>query len=430
MQKILEKTPPHDLDSERCFLACLLFNSKNVQKAELEIQPTDFYNTLNQKLYEELLVISKKRNVDHNTFLIALKQNQALFDHATSLDLDDAVPHDESFHFYISQIKSCSLRRKQIELAYKIFNDAHQETFDTESTIDELKRVMEKARTGDETGIVQASELFTDIDNLYDKGLQHGLSTGWIHFDRYYTVKPGQITVITGIPSMGKSAWNTNLITNLAQKHHWKFAVFSPENYPMQRYCAHIAQIYSEKPFSCGFENRIQKNELEHIKFWIDEHFVFIVPRSDEMRIDNLIQKATICVLKHGVRGIVFDPWNEIDHARPQGLSETEYISKCLTKLRYFARTYQVHVWLIAHPTKLMKKLDGTYPVPTPYDISGSAHFRNKADNCLTVWRDLNNPGGNTKIYIQKIRFHEIGKIGECEFAYHIPTQSYSVLAS
>ena len=143
------------------------------------------------------------------------------------------------------------------------------------------------------------------------------------------------------------------------------------------------------------------------------------------MQIDNLIQKAMICVLKHGVKGVVFDPWNEIDHTRPPGLSETEYISKCLSKIRYFARAYQVHVWLVAHPTKMQKNKDGTYPVPTPYDVAGSAHFRNKADCCLTVWRDLSNADMPTKIYIQKIRFHEIGKVGECELYYNPMLQSY-----
>ena len=419
----LERMPPNNSEAERWFLAGLLYDNKGINTYPL--QPDDFYNTLNASIYEAIGILAKKRVVTWELLASGLKPNEKLYNYFIDLDINCPIANTEYHH---AQVKSASVRRKQIELAYKIFNDAHKENSDTERTIDELKAVMEKSKSSDATGIVQASELFADIDTLYEKGLQPGLSTGWLHFDQYYTVKPGQITVITGVPSHGKSTWNTNLITNLALRHHWKFAVFSPENYPMQRYCAHIAQIYWQKPFGINFENRIQKNELDPAKFWIDEHFVFIVPKSDEMRIENLIQKATICVLKHGVKGIVFDPWNEIDHTRPPGLHETEYISKCLSKLRYFARTYDVHIWLIAHPTKLLKRQDGTYPVPTPYDISGSAHFRNKADNCLTVWRDLASPGSNTKIYIQKIRFHEVGKIGDCEFAYHLPTQSYQVV--
>jgi twinkle protein len=67
----------------------------------------------------------------------------------------------------------------------------------------------------------------------------------------------------------------------------------------------------------------------------------------------------------------------------------------------------------VAHPQKLYRLKDNTYPVPTPYDISGSAHWRNKADNCLTVWRDLDDEGHAVHLHVMKIRFREVGHIGE-----------------
>lgn len=422
----LSKVPPNNQEAERSFLSCLLLNNQNISKYAIKIQPEDFYASSNQVIYKAFLKLSSKGIPATLPALHVEIKNKNILSELLELELDNCEPHDSYIDFFASKIKNASIRRKQIKLAQKILQEAHNEQINPESSIEELKSILEKSNTSDETGIVQPSELFEKIDELYEKGLKRGYSTGWLKLDDYYTVAPGQITVITGVPSHGKSSWNTNLITNMAQRHSWKFAVFSPENFPMQRYCAHIAQIYTGKPFTFGNRERIQKNELEPAKLWIDEHFVFIVPKSDEMRIENLIQKATICVLKHGVKGIVFDPWNEIDHTRPQGLNETEYISKCLSKLRYFARAYQVHIWLIAHPTKLLKRQDGTYPVPTPYDISGSANFRNKADCCLTVWRDLNSNSLETDIHVQKVRFHEIGKIGVVKMDYNPITQSYS----
>lgn len=416
-----DRIPPNNIEAERWFLAGLLYDNKNIDACPIE--KDDFYNGLNASIYGTIKVIVKKNKVTWEVLASALKSDPKLYNYFIDLDIN-CPEHNAKYHY--GKIKNVAVRRKQIELAYKIFNDAHHENINTDESIEQLKAILDKSKTSDETGIVTTADLFEKIDELYEKGLERGLSTGWLSLDDYYTVKPGQITVITGVPSHGKTTWHTNLIVNMAQRHHWKFAVFSPENNPMQRYCAHVAQIYTCKPFGRGNNQRMTKEELEPTKFWIDEHFVFIVPRSDEMRIDNLIQKATICVLKHGVKGIVFDPWNEIDHSRPQGLSETEYISKCLSKIRYFARTYQVHVWLIAHPTKLLKRLDGSYPIPTPYDISGSAHFRNKADNCLTVWRDLDTASNETKIFIQKVRFHEVGKIGDVALNYNPLTQSYS----
>jgi twinkle protein len=167
------------------------------------------------------------------------------------------------------------------------------------------------------------------------------------------------------------------------------------------------------------------KEELDKALDWIDAHFVFILPPDDCLTITLILNKARVAVMRHGAKGLVIDPWNELDHSRPQRQSETEYISDCLTKIRRFARTYQVHVWIVAHPTKLYKDNNGKYPVPTPYDISGSAHFRNKADNCLTVWRDLKNEEKEVEIHVQKVRFREVGKVGLAKFCFDVVTGKY-----
>ena len=129
--------------------------------------------------------------------------------------------------------------------------------------------------------------------------------------------------------------------------------------------------------------------------------------------------------MRHGINGLIIDPWNELDHSRNNGMSETEQVGLSLSRIRHFARQNDLHVWIVAHPTKLRKNDDGSYPVPTPYDISGSAHFRNKADNCLTVYRlyDID----KTELHIQKIRFDEIGKTGMTELFFEKHTGRFYI---
>jgi len=109
-------------------------------------------------------------------------------------------------------------------------------------------------------------------------------------------------------------------------------------------------------------------------------------------------------------------------------MTETEYISQNLTKIRRFSRNHHCHVWVVSHPTKLFREgPENKYPVPTPYDISGSAHWRNKADNCITVWRDLNpeNQSLETQIHIQKIRKKHLGQLGLAKLQYEYSTGRY-----
>ena len=75
------------------------------------------------------------------------------------------------------------------------------------------------------------------------------------------------------------------------------------------------------------------------------------------------------------------------------------------------------------------EKSTGEYPVPTLYDINGSAHWRNKADNGLCVWRDFSSEEKAVDVHVQKIRFRQIGRIGVAKLRYLKPTASYRELS-
>ena len=130
-------------------------------------------------------------------------------------------------------------------------------------------------------------------------------------------------------------------------------------------------------------------------------------------------------MFRDGINCLVLDPWNELEHSRPEKVSETEYISQCLSKIRRFARVNGVHIWVVAHPTKLSKNRDGIYPCPTPYDVSGSAHWRNKADNCLAVYRP-DFTSARVDIVVQKIRFKHTGRVGEDFLSYNMFSGRYN----
>ena len=93
--------------------------------------------------------------------------------------------------------------------------------------------------------------------------------------------------------------------------------------------------------------------------------------------------------------------------------------------LRAFARAHGVHLWIVAHPTKLQKEPDGSYPVPTPYDVAGSAHWRNKADNCIAVWRNTAANTSAVEVHVQKVRKKSVGQVGMATLRYDRITGQY-----
>ncbi len=61
---------------------------------------------------------------------------------------------------------------------------------------------------------------------------------------------------------------------------------------------------------------------------WIADHFYLIRFDDEATTIEAIIEKARAAVMRHGIRGLVIDPYNEIEHRRPPNMTETEYVSR------------------------------------------------------------------------------------------------------
>ena len=270
-------------------------------------------------------------------------------------------------------------------------------------------------------GTYNAEDLTASINQLYEHGIEKGVSTGWMSLDKNYLIRPGSLSVITGIPSSGKSNWMDAVMVNIAREHGWNFAIFSPENQPLEDHMARVLEKYIKAPFTDGGTGRMTREELDDGKEWLARHFTWILPSDDkEWSVDIILSAAKRLVLTKGIRGLIIDPWNELEHMRSNNQTETEYISVALKRIRQFARKYGIHIWIIAHPAKLYRDKNGKIPVPTPYDISGSARWRDKADNCITIWRDLSiDDGCLVEVHVQKVRFRQDGRIGVGELTYN-----------
>jgi len=275
--------------------------------------------------------------------------------------------------------------------------------------------------------IIPHARIRQDVEDIYHAGgLPRGQSSGWPSIDPFYTVGMNQWTLITGTPNSGKSEWLDALMVNLAKREDWKFFIYSPENQPLALHHAKILEKYIGKPFDPGPTARMEPDELSDGEDWMEGKFFFCKPDRPDIEsilvegIDNIASMATTWKT-----GIVLDPWNYLEHHRPARMSETEYVSEVLSNVIEHVRKYYVHMWLVAHPAKQQPRRDGTYAVPTPRDISGSAHFWNKADNCITVWRDQAAGNQEVDIHIQKVRFKHIGRIGVAKLNYDRVTGRY-----
>lgn len=276
-------------------------------------------------------------------------------------------------------------------------------------------------------GVITMEEMYEDVSNYYHNGYPQGTKANIEGFDEHVSFMAGQITTVTGIPGSGKSEFVDYIMCQLAKQYGWVWAVCSFENQPSAIHVTKLIEKITGKSFAYRSKafNRVNEEEMLNACINIHEYFHFININELDVTLTGILEKADELVRRKGVKGLLIDPWNYIEHKIPKGYTETQYISESLTKIKSFALRTGVHVFLIAHPTKIQKdKGTKKYEVPTLYSISGSAHFFNKTDNGFTVYRDFET--NLVEVHIQKVRYSWLGKIGLCTFNYCTDTRQYS----
>lgn len=339
------------------------------------------------------------------------------FEHLEKIIL--AVDNDEAGEALAEEIARRVGRAKCWRIQFpedcKDFNDVLRDYGE-----DEVKRLIKDAVPVPLDGVYSANDYKKSVQEIYDKGIGRGISTGLKSIDDLFTIAEGQLSVVTGIPSSGKSEFIDQIMINLAQNNHWKFAVCSFEN-PPHYHIAKLAEKIVGSPFFQSIEKRMNEKQLEDALNFINEHFVFLEQKEGGMSsIESIIDRTKQAVMRLGIRGLIIDPYNYIDMSTER--DEHQNISSMLTKISSFAKSHGIHVWFVAHPSKMYPNADGTMPVPKGMSISGSASWFAKADLGITVHRG----DQGVEIHCWKSRFKWIGSQGMKLLNYDIITGKYS----
>lgn len=249
------------------------------------------------------------------------------------------------------------------------------------------------------------------------------VSTGWGRLDEFLMCYHPALMVVSGLANQGKSTWTAQLVAQLAIRHGWSIGLASFEMQINPVVTTQLMRVYLQK-----HEKHWKPAERERAEDFLRRRFVFIAPEpddEDDHDVDWLLRKAEVAVIRHGVRVLLLDPWNEIEHRRGRDESMTDYTGRAIRELKAFARRYDVLVIVVAHPTKGAAK--GEPEAISLYDVSDSAHWANKADLGVIVARLGSMQDTLTGIFIKKVRYQpETGRIGDIELVYDPETRMFS----
>lgn len=240
------------------------------------------------------------------------------------------------------------------------------------------------------SGTFAVSDLKQAMVDLYNNGVPKTIYPKHNCFGELkdkFTIMLGHLITGTGIPSHGKSNWVEWYVLNLVNDYDSKASFFSPEHQPMELHQSTLVEKVIGKNYWREMNGvpRLTLEDIDRYEKWANERIYLTSPENGEVATSEwLLSKFKEHIYAYGTEYFIIDAFNKVQLPRGNRLEE---INLFLTQLTNFAQVYNVAIFLIAHPTKMVKQEDGTYSQPTLYDVSGSSDFRNQTHDGFCVHR-------------------------------------------
>lgn len=276
------------------------------------------------------------------------------------------------------------------------------------------------------SGIYFVEDLYESMLANFKKGIQLAPTTRFGDMDEYFRWKKGDINLWTGYANMGKTFYVLQLMLTKSLYDGWKWAVFSPENFPANDFYDDLIEMLTGK-----WLDKMNEQEYKEACDFINNHIYYIYPEDDHT-IENIHEKFRYLILKKGVDGVLIDPFNQLDKNQKAYERDDQYLSRTLKDIKRFALLNAVSYNIIAHPNKPNYKEDRSLPPADMYDLNGGSMWGNKSDQIISYHRpnfhtDKNDPV--VEVYIQKIKRKRTGgKHGFFTLTLNWATKRYSDL--
>ena len=268
-----------------------------------------------------------------------------------------------------------------------------------------LAESIAKARPYPLENVTTFKDIEGEITDFVKNGFKPGFQVGLPNFDEIFSTYTKQFITVTGIPSSGKSDFVDQMVVGYNQQYGWKTAFASPENQPTYLH-AHklMRKVWGDMP-NVGDIGGAKWNEVaEHV----NDHFYFI--DMDKYDLDSVLRKGAELVKRKGIKCLVIDPYNKVRDINAKTDDVNRYTMDYLMKIETFAKKYDCLVFIVAHPTKMMKGQDGKIQEPTMYNIKGGGEWYDASYHGLLVHRDYD--AGTTKVKVLKVKFQNLGENG------------------
>jgi replicative DNA helicase len=397
------RVPPQSIEAEEAVLGGILLDNQAFERAGEILDDEDFYRESHRRIWRALVELDQRREpADVITVTECLKRRgdlDAVGGAAAIAELVDRTATAANVGLYARIVKEKSILRGLVDVASDVVGRAMTgNTGDVEQFLDEAEnavyRISERrVRAGFskvEQVIVHSIE---HIQKLYEKQeLVTGVPTGFYEIDKLTSgFQGGDLIIVAGRPSMGKSALATNM-GQAAAEAGYPVALFSlemsKESLVLRMLCGE-ARVDGQKVRTGHLGKRempmlaMAASRLAEIPFYIDD-----TPALSVMEVRSRARRLMrdVGARTEGVRGLIIVDYLQLMRANRDVDSREQEISMISRSLKGLAKELDVPVIALSQLNRQVESRADKRPMLS--DLRESGAIEQDADLIVFVYRD------------------------------------------
>ncbi len=425
------RVPPHSIEAEQSVLGGLLLDNAAWDRIADFINEEDFYRYDHRIIFQCMVkLINSSRPADVITVYEALN-GMGKAEDAGGLTYLNALaqntPSAANIRRYAEIVRDRGVLRKLITVADEISGDAfNPQGKEVKQMLDaaesKIFAIAEEGARGAQ-GFQAIQPLLTQvverIDELYNRDNQNditGVPTGFVDLDKMTSgLQPGDLIIVAGRPSMGKTAFSLNIGENVAIDSGLPVAVFSMEMGGAQLAMRMLGSVgrLDQSRLRVGkltdedwprLTHAIQK--MNDAQLYIDE-----TPALSSI---ELRARSRRLARQCGKLGLVIVDYLQLMSANSAGENRATEISEISRNLKGLAKELHCPVIALSQLNRSLEQRPNKRPVMS--DLRESGAIEQDADVIIFLYRDqVYNPDspdkGTAEIIIGKQRNGPIGSV-------------------
>jgi replicative DNA helicase len=425
------KLPPHSLEAEQSVLGGLLLDNDAADKIGDIVAGADFYNDAHRVIYDHIIkLVSGGHPADVVTLSEALVSTQKL-DYIGGLAylgaLVQNVPTAANIRHYAQIVRERSILRQLIataneinEMSFQPMGRSAREVLDQAEA--KVLHIAEQGERGFKTvmeigrllaGVVDRIEALYNRDDPSDVT---GVPTGYADLDRMTSgFQPGDLIIVAGRPSMGKSSLALNIGEHVALAAGLPVAVFSMEMGASQlamRLIGSVGKLDQHKLRT----GRLAAEDWDKLSAALGRlnEAPIVIDETPALNALEVRSRSRRLAKQYGKLGLIIVDYLQLMQATSQGENRATEISEISRSMKALAKELNVPVVALSQLNRSLEQRPNKRPVMS--DLRESGAIEQDADVILFIYRDeVYNPDtqdkGTAEIIVGKQRNGPTGTV-------------------